>query len=184
MNCFSLSFAPVIAIAGRSRHGELTLLGGRCGSNQCMLKIDATYSFSFHRRVICPLSPAQVVRDVVFTSNESPPSEPIPWHHEMAQTANPPSHILFYCDVPAKEGEYHIVILPLQSQTLVYHAPVCAGGATPIVRSDVVMSQLQASAAESQCFPSNSISFALVFRIRFLQLPCPSFTSFSFSQQI
>lgn len=63
-----------------------------------------------------------VVRDVVFTSNESPPSEPIPWHHEMAQTANPPSHILFYCHVPAKEG-----------------------GATPIVRSDVVMSQLQAA---------------------------------------
>jgi hypothetical protein len=50
-----------------------------------------------------PPSP-HVVRDVVFTSNESPPSEPIPWHHEMAQTACPPSHILFYCDVPAKEG--------------------------------------------------------------------------------
>ncbi len=45
-----------------------------------------------------------VVGNVVFTSNESPPSEPIPWHHEMAQTAHPPSHILFYCDVPALEG--------------------------------------------------------------------------------
>ena len=31
-----------------------------------------------------------VVRDVVFTTNESPPSEPIPFHHEMAQCPIPP----------------------------------------------------------------------------------------------
>ena len=33
----------------------------------------------------------------ILTTNESPPSEPIPFHHELAQTPNPPSHICFYC---------------------------------------------------------------------------------------
>jgi D-xylose reductase len=45
-----------------------------------------------------------VVADRVFTANESPPSEPIPFHHEMAQVPNPPSYLLFYCDTPAEEG--------------------------------------------------------------------------------
>ena len=31
-----------------------------------------------------------IVRDVVFTTNESPPTEPIPFHHELAQSPNPP----------------------------------------------------------------------------------------------
>jgi D-xylose reductase len=45
-----------------------------------------------------------VVRDVVFTTNESPPSEPIPFHHEMAQCPSPPQYVLFYCQVPAATG--------------------------------------------------------------------------------
>lgn len=51
----------------------------------------------------------------VLTTNESPPSEPIPFHHELAQTPNPPSHICFYCSVND-----------------------AAGGSTPILRSDMV----------------------------------------------
>jgi hypothetical protein len=51
----------------------------------------------------------------VVTTNESPPSEPIPFHHELAQTPNPPSHICFYCSVNAAEG-----------------------GSTPLIRSDFV----------------------------------------------
>ena len=51
-----------------------------------------------------------VVRDVVFTTNESPPSEPIPFHHEIAQVPDPPSYIMFYCDVePFKGGETPII---------------------------------------------------------------------------
>ncbi|KAJ8603672.1 hypothetical protein CTAYLR_010030 [Chrysophaeum taylorii] len=49
----------------------------------------------------------------VVTTNESPPSEPIPFHHELAQTPDPPEHICFYC---AENS--------------------CEGGATPIARSD------------------------------------------------
>lgn len=51
----------------------------------------------------------------ILTTNESPPSEPIPFHHELAQTPNPPSHICFYCSVNAAEG-----------------------GSTPLIRSDFV----------------------------------------------
>ena len=51
----------------------------------------------------------------VLTTKESPPSEPIPLHHELAQTPNPPSHICFMCQVNKAEG-----------------------GSTPILRSDAV----------------------------------------------
>mmetsp|Transcript_19899 Transcript_19899/g.14346 ORF Transcript_19899/g.14346 Transcript_19899/m.14346 type:complete len:146 (+) Transcript_19899:262-699(+) len=51
----------------------------------------------------------------ILTTNESPPSEPIPFHHELAQTPNPPSHICFYCSINDAEG-----------------------GSTPLIRSDMV----------------------------------------------
>lgn len=58
----------------------------------------------------------QPLRNIqVVTTNESPPSEPIPFHHELAQTPYPPSHICFYCKVRPEEG-----------------------GSTPLVRSDIV----------------------------------------------
>ena len=53
------------------------------------------------------------------SSNESPPDQPIPFHHEMAQVPKFPSHLFFYCDVEAKEG-----------------------GETPICLSNVVYEQL------------------------------------------
>ena len=49
-------------------------------------------------------APRKEVTSRVLTSNESPPSEPIPFHHEMAQVPNPPSYIFFYCDVPPTVG--------------------------------------------------------------------------------
>lgn len=51
----------------------------------------------------------------VLTTNESPPSEPILFHHELAQTPNPPDHICFYCLTNKAEG-----------------------GSTPVLRSDMV----------------------------------------------
>ncbi|CAF3545309.1 unnamed protein product [Rotaria sp. Silwood1] len=49
-------------------------------------------------------APRQQVTDIVFTSNESPPSEPIPFHHEMAQVPKFPKHLLFFCELPSKSG--------------------------------------------------------------------------------
>jgi hypothetical protein len=40
----------------------------------------------------------------VFTSNESPPSEPIPFHHEMAQVRVNPRVLWFFSEVPAASG--------------------------------------------------------------------------------
>ena len=40
----------------------------------------------------------------ILTANESPATETIPFHHEMAQTPNPPSNIFFCCDIAAKKG--------------------------------------------------------------------------------
>ena len=50
-------------------------------------------------------------RDVVFTTNESPPSEPIPFHHEMAQVPNPPSYVMFYCETAPKVGGETPIVL-------------------------------------------------------------------------
>ncbi|MEZ9232844.1 TauD/TfdA family dioxygenase [Vibrio amylolyticus] len=46
----------------------------------------------------------QVTKSRVVTANEAPPSEKIPFHHEMAQTPKPPGYIFFYCDTPSKTG--------------------------------------------------------------------------------
>lgn len=40
----------------------------------------------------------------VFTANESPSSEKIPFHHEMAQTPHPPTHLFFFCETPPITG--------------------------------------------------------------------------------
>jgi hypothetical protein len=40
----------------------------------------------------------------VFTSNESPSSENIPFHHEMSQVPEPPTHLFFYCEIPSEVG--------------------------------------------------------------------------------
>ena len=40
----------------------------------------------------------------VFTANESPASENIPYHHELAQTPNPPTHVFFFCERPPTTG--------------------------------------------------------------------------------
>ncbi len=47
---------------------------------------------------------SQVTASRVLTANESPPQEPIPFHHEMAQVPSPPNYIFFYCDVPSPTG--------------------------------------------------------------------------------
>jgi D-xylose reductase len=66
-------------------------------------------------RTIIPVE-ASPERPIVFTANESPPSEPIPFHHELAQTPNPPSYVFFYCETPAETGGQ----TPIIDSTAVY----------------------------------------------------------------
>jgi D-xylose reductase len=48
--------------------------------------------------------PVEAGKDIIFTANESPPDQPIPFHHELAQTPSPPNYVFFYCHTPAEEG--------------------------------------------------------------------------------
>lgn len=47
----------------------------------------------------------------IFTSNESPPDQKIPFHHEMAQVPEYPAIVFFFCEVkPAEGGETPILL--------------------------------------------------------------------------
>ena len=74
-------------------------------------------------------APRTEVAPYVFTANEAPPSEVIPFHHEMAQCAKAPDLVFFFCQRPARSG-----------------------GATPVMRSrdvaEFVMRRHPAAARE------------------------------------
>lgn len=56
-------------------------------------------------------APRSSVVGRVFTSNESPPDQKIPFHHEMAQVPEYPLRVFFFCEVkPAEGGETPIVL--------------------------------------------------------------------------
>lgn len=61
----------------------------------------------------------------VFTANEAPPTTEIFLHHEMAQTPLYPSKLFFYCEIAAETG-----------------------GATPLCRSDWVLTRLAEQAPD------------------------------------
>lgn len=46
----------------------------------------------------------QVTESRIVTANESPATETIPFHHEMAQVPTPPGYIFFYCDIASPVG--------------------------------------------------------------------------------
>lgn len=46
----------------------------------------------------------QVTQGRILTANESPPDQPIPFHHEMAQVPSPPAYVFFYCDIASETG--------------------------------------------------------------------------------
>ena len=74
-------------------------------------------------------APRTEMAPYVFTANEAPPSEVIPFHHEMAQCTKAPDLVFFFCQRPARSG-----------------------GATPVVRSrdvaEFVMRRHPAAARE------------------------------------
>ena len=57
----------------------------------------------------------------ILTANESPPEQPIPFHHEMAQVPNPPGYVFFCCEIAPEKG-----------------------GSTPIVHSHQIYRRFQA----------------------------------------
>ena len=60
-----------------------------------------------------------IVAPRVFTTNESPPSQKIPFHHEMAQVPRFPTKVFFYCLTPsAVGGETPIVLSSMVSDAI------------------------------------------------------------------
>ncbi len=102
-------------LAAAQRHGAVLLRGFEGDSAEGFAAVAEALHLEKYPYVGGAAPRTNVVRDVVFTTNESPPSEPIPFHHEIAQVPDPPSYIMFYCDVPSAKG-----------------------GETPIIRSDAV----------------------------------------------
>ena len=49
-------------------------------------------------------APRKVIVGNVFTANEAPPDQLIPFHHEMAQVPTYPKVLFFYCNVAPSEG--------------------------------------------------------------------------------
>ena len=86
----------------------------------------------------CSAAPRTNQAPGVFTANEAPPSEPIPFHHEMAQCDEKPSYVLFFCEFPAVED-----------------------GATPIIPSSAVASYLrEAHPAVAEKFARLGVRYA------------------------
>lgn len=56
-------------------------------------------------------APRKVVTHRVFTANESPPDQPIPFHHEMAQVPSFPRELYFFCETaPSSGGQTPLVL--------------------------------------------------------------------------
>ena len=53
---------------------------------------------------------------IIFTANEAPNDAIIPFHHELAQSSNPPDYIAFYCKMKSESGGQ----TPLLDSNLVY----------------------------------------------------------------
>jgi alpha-ketoglutarate-dependent taurine dioxygenase len=85
-------------------YGALLLRGWGPCTPQDFSDIAAELASPGDFNMACSAGPRTEVAPNIFTANEAPPTEKIPFHHEMAQCDHPPSHIMFFCDVSAAAG--------------------------------------------------------------------------------
>ena len=107
-------------------HGAVLLRGwGPCDAQHfaqvaALLELEET-------EMSCSAGPRFEVAPRVFTANEAPPTERIPFHHEMAQCDLPPSVVLFFCEVaPTQGGTTPILQSHLAATYLRTHHPLVA----------------------------------------------------------
>ena len=118
---FPLTLTPKYANAGAAARIALT-----CACNQEILALVRTHGAVLLRgwgdsgaahfseliatlglpvtAMACSAGPRFAVAANVFTANEAPPAERIPFHHEMAQCDAPPSVVAFFCEVASPRG--------------------------------------------------------------------------------
>jgi hypothetical protein len=103
-------------------HGAVLLRGWGAATPDDFAELNSALHGLEHFDMACSAGPRTEVAHRIFTANEAPPSERIPFHHEMAQCDAPPEHIAFFCQQPPAQG-----------------------GATPIIHSHLVAAYLRRS---------------------------------------
>jgi len=103
-----------------STHGAVLLRGWGAATADDFAALNSALYGVEHFDMACSAGPRTEVAHRVFTANEAPASERIPFHHEMAQCDSPPEHIAFFCEKPPAQG-----------------------GATPIIHSHLVAAYLR-----------------------------------------
>merc|ERR1719382_1742340 len=86
------------------RHGAVLLRGCSVCGAQDFAAMSGALDCAGYDYIGGAAPRTELVPGLVFTSNESPPDQPIPFHHELAQAPEPPSYILFHCETPSAEG--------------------------------------------------------------------------------
>jgi len=87
-----------------AKHGAVLLRGFDVNGPEDFAAISRSLNCGDYSYIGGAAPRTEIVPGLVFTSNESPPEEPIPFHHEMAQAPNPPNYILFYCEIESPQG--------------------------------------------------------------------------------
>lgn len=109
------SFDPAVcrdAILGLARdHGGILFRGFDVPSPEAFATFVETLRIENMPYVGGAAVRTPIVGDRVFTANESPPGEPVPFHHEMAQVPEPPAYIFFYGDRPSVSGGETPIVL-------------------------------------------------------------------------
>ncbi|XP_050232361.1 clavaminate synthase-like protein At3g21360 [Mercurialis annua] len=92
------------------KHGAILFRG--FGVNTASDFNDVVEAFGFEELpYVGGAAPRTSVVGRVFTANESPPDQKIPFHHEMAQVPKFPSKLFFFCEVePVSGGETPLVL--------------------------------------------------------------------------
>ena len=85
-------------------HGAVLLRGWGKSSNIDFSNITHALEKDNNFNMSCSAGPRIEVAPRVFTANEAPPEDKIPFHHEMAQCDNPPAFVLFFCNTPSSSG--------------------------------------------------------------------------------
>lgn len=86
------------------KHGAVLLRGFDVNTPEDFAAISRSLDCEDYSYIGGAAPRTELVPGLVFTSNESPPEEPIPFHHELAQAPTPPNYILFMCQVASAEG--------------------------------------------------------------------------------
>eukprot|EP00933_Yihiella_yeosuensis_P024226 TRINITY_DN18769_c2_g3_i1.p1 TRINITY_DN18769_c2_g3~~TRINITY_DN18769_c2_g3_i1.p1 ORF type:complete len:375 (-),score=66.81 TRINITY_DN18769_c2_g3_i1:322-1446(-) len=86
------------------QHGAVILRGWGPAEAEHFSKVREMLEDEPHFDMSCSAGPRTEVAKGVFTANEAPPEDTIPFHHEMAQCDAPPKIVMFYCKTPPPKG--------------------------------------------------------------------------------